>query len=479
MISLFSLVTFLILAAFVKAGDRVVFVHGLAGWGPGEFGPLDYWAYVKEFKNQGYTVHEASVGPVSSNWDRACELYAQIKGTKVDYGLAHSKKYGHNRYGKDYTGKGFYSTWSATNTLHLVGHSMGGQTIRMLEALLQEGDAEEKKATGSSTSALFSKQGNWIATITTISTPHDGTPLVDILGTKIVEFIKDLVVGIAGLGSATGLDALYDFDLDHWGISKSKGESFQNYWKRVAASKAFSQGNKDFATYDLSIAGSKVLQQRGKETYPGTYYFAYATDQTKWSWGCNLRLKCGWRAEPKNTMWIFLAPFAKLIGDLGTPEISRRSDGLVPVESSKCPKIGYSSSRCSEYKGSWPQSKWVWQVISRDHLQVIGFSLLYSLFTDDIYRSHAKRIAKLNAVTSQTFTEDTGGSIGSSDLAPPADPVTASSSSILSITVVGTLAFAVVGVAAGLLVRKNRNAAQIVQEKGTIQTTNPTYAYAV
>ena len=41
-----------------------------------------------------------SMGPFTSAWDRACEVYAQLVGGTVDYGKAHSEKYGHERYGR-------------------------------------------------------------------------------------------------------------------------------------------------------------------------------------------------------------------------------------------------------------------------------------------------------------------------------------------------------------------------------------------
>ena len=48
---------------------------------------------------KGIEAYAPAVGPLSSAWDRACELYAQLMGTRVDYGEAHSKMHGHNRYG--------------------------------------------------------------------------------------------------------------------------------------------------------------------------------------------------------------------------------------------------------------------------------------------------------------------------------------------------------------------------------------------
>ena len=70
--------------------------------------------------------------------------------------------------------------------MHFVGHSMGGTTIRMLEYLLQKGDANEVATSGSAVSNLFQTNrgpngGNWIRSIFTLSTPFDGSPLQTVL----------------------------------------------------------------------------------------------------------------------------------------------------------------------------------------------------------------------------------------------------------------------------------------------------------
>ena len=87
-----------------------VLVHGMGGWGENaamnDVAP--YWgsssgsisAYLR---TQDIKVVEVSVGPFSSAGDRACEVYAQLTGTRVDYGEAHSKEHGHARYGRTYT----------------------------------------------------------------------------------------------------------------------------------------------------------------------------------------------------------------------------------------------------------------------------------------------------------------------------------------------------------------------------------------
>jgi len=68
------------------------------GWGPGEMGDYNYWGgnddYVELFKSEGFNIIEVSVGPVSSNWERAIEVYYQLKGGQVDYGKFHSNQHG-------------------------------------------------------------------------------------------------------------------------------------------------------------------------------------------------------------------------------------------------------------------------------------------------------------------------------------------------------------------------------------------------
>jgi len=86
----------------------IVMVHGLFGWGNDELFRINYWGGQNSLKDMltknGYTVFTPTIGSISSNWDRACELYAYLKGGIVDYGEEHSKKAGHSRYGRTYSG---------------------------------------------------------------------------------------------------------------------------------------------------------------------------------------------------------------------------------------------------------------------------------------------------------------------------------------------------------------------------------------
>ena len=150
-----------------------IFVHGILGYGDNDKlnSVTPYWGMqykedlMKSLNARGYDCHAASVGPLSSAWDRACELYAQLVGGTVDYGAAHSAAKGHDRYGITYE-KPLFEGWSAQKKINLIGHSFGGATTRLFLELLANGSAEEvaaAKAAGTKVSPLFEGgKGNWV-----------------------------------------------------------------------------------------------------------------------------------------------------------------------------------------------------------------------------------------------------------------------------------------------------------------------------
>ncbi len=224
----------------------IVMVHGCFGWGSNEGAGLYYWggkeSLTQKLTDKGYTVYSPSIGPVSSNWDRACELYTYIVGGTVDYGESHSKKYGHERYGRSYPGVykqiGTKDSSGNIQKIHLIGHSMGGQTIRLLAQLLENGDPDELAfTTDGSINSLFTGGKSWVSSITSIATPHDGSQEAHIK-CDIEPLTHQFVAAIAAIkGKNVNLgDLNYDFQLDQWGLKRKPGESRLDYSNRVIKS---------------------------------------------------------------------------------------------------------------------------------------------------------------------------------------------------------------------------------------------------
>lgn len=263
----------------------IVLCHGNGGWGRDEMLGYKYWGGTddlqKKMTDAGYTTYTAAVGPYSSNWDRACELYAYIKGGTVDYGKAHSEKYGHARYGKTYPG--LYTDWGNVvngkiNKIHLVGHSQGGQTTRVLIQLLEQGSAEERGASPSGVNPLFTGGKPWVASLTTLVSPHDGTTVSDFNTDELKQYAKQ---AIASAGAAAGLgdNLIFDFKLDQWGLRRSAGECYIDYADRVWNSSVWDKSNLDFSFYDLSTDGAAV-ENGWVKAAPDVYYFSYAACAT-------------------------------------------------------------------------------------------------------------------------------------------------------------------------------------------------------
>ena len=135
-----------------RSDDPVVFVHGLLGWGQRDriYRIMPYWgmttgSLTDYLSAKGYETYAASVGPLSSAWDRACELYAQLVGTRTDYGVKHAQDFEHERYGIDYK-QPLFDGWGTKRAVNLVGHSFGGATTRLFLEILTNGCPEEVAA---------------------------------------------------------------------------------------------------------------------------------------------------------------------------------------------------------------------------------------------------------------------------------------------------------------------------------------------
>lgn len=327
-----------------------VLVHGLGGWGEGEGinETIQYWgAGTTDLKSyltdEGYEVYMPSVGPVSSAWDRACELYAQLTGTTVDYGEAHAKEHNHARYGRTYSTPLFEGWGEKINggqrvKINLVGHSFGGATVRLLTSLLEYGNEAEQTATGSETSPLFmGGKGNWVNSVTTLCAPHNGSSLTEVLNTvggivgigDTTSLLMKLCFGFAEAGS--GSSNIYDFKLDHFGISSTNSGNMEE------AINAVTQSGNDHAAYDLSPDGAAKLNSTIR-TVESVYYFSYAYSTTRE--GSFLR-----GHVPTTGTLPILSPLAMAMGSfkgttaggISIDESWQENDGLVSVVSARYP----------------------------------------------------------------------------------------------------------------------------------------------
>lgn len=273
-----------------------VFVHGYAGWGfdDGLNDLTTYWGgfngdFVK-FLNEDTRCecYNASVGSFSSGWDRACELYAQLTGTRVDYGKAHSETYNHARYGKTYETP-LFEGWSESKKINLIAHSFGGNTVRLLATLMAEGSDAEREATpAGELSPLFAGgNGGWIYSITTFASPHNGTTLTDVLGADGNSLLIDAVYGLIGvLGGCKDVTDIFDPDLAQWNLNGSFG------LLNIKNMRVLLQ-TPDTGLYDLTLQGARELNKQIK-CEPDIYYYSYAGD-------CTVQSKTGNYRVPANS----------------------------------------------------------------------------------------------------------------------------------------------------------------------------------
>ncbi|SUM78658.1 lipase [Staphylococcus saprophyticus] len=263
-----------------KNQDPIILVHGFNGF-TDDINPSvlsHYWGGDKldirqDLESNGY---ETSIGALSSNYDRAVELYYYIKGSTVDYGAAHAEKYGHDRYGKTY--EGVYKDWQPGQKVHIVAHSMGGQTVRQLEELLRNGNKEEieyQKAHGGEISPLYQgTNDNMINSITTLGTPHNGTIAADKLGNEA--FVRQLAFDYAKFKG--NKNSKVDFGFGQWGLKQREGESYVKYVQRVQNSALWTTQDNGF--YDLTREGAEKLNKK-TSLNPNIVYKTYTGESTR------------------------------------------------------------------------------------------------------------------------------------------------------------------------------------------------------
>ena len=211
--------------------------------------------------------------PVASLHDRAVEIFYEIIGGTVDYGEKHSSEHGHDRFGATYSTP-LFQGWSSKQPIHLVGHSFGGLTARMLHHLLDIG-------------FFFKSHGadaSWVKSITTISSPLNGALAVYALGAKnkqskgerssVVPFSPGFCLGIFVhlydfICPSALKRYLLDFGMDHW----TRNASLRDLVCAVFLKSPMFEGA-DSANVDMA---PHVVREHNRQwkTRPDTYYFSF------------------------------------------------------------------------------------------------------------------------------------------------------------------------------------------------------------
>ena len=357
-----------------------VFVHGLLGWGGNDAlnRIVPYWGLasgdVLRFLNEsGYECCAASVGPISSAWDRACELTAPPTGTTVDSAGAHARRFGHDRFGVTYP-EPLVPGWGADRKINLIGHSFGAATSRLLLELLANGCAEEvqeAKRIGAEPSPLFTGgKAGWVHSITALAAPHNGSTFTA-AQPDATSALADVVSTAAMALGISAFKGVYDFQLDQFGIVRDPEETLTEAVLRMLMTRRLPRGDNAFD--DLSVDGALALNAR-IAMQPDVYYFSEP--------GCRtVQSLVSYDHKPGLGMTPLLRPFASAMGRYygavtpGGVPIDRTwlpNDGLVNTISARCPQ-GTSCRDVTDDTASFAPG--VWNVLPTrqlDHLAMIG-----------------------------------------------------------------------------------------------------------
>ncbi len=359
---------------------RYVFVHGLSGWGSYDAVNkiMPYWGMfggdlMKYLNDKGFECYAASVAPNLSAWDRACELYAQLTGTVVDYGKAHSEEFGHERYGKDFTGKSLIPSFSSEDKINLLGHSFGGATVRLFASIMEKGSEKEIAATPENELSDFFKggKGDWIYSVTALAAPHNGTTAYNVSTEDVPEDKEENA-----------------FDK----VMTEIENKLSNLIGTATGGQVDERSSKDYASYDMYIDNALKLNEEIL-TLDTAYYFSIPCNMTE-------KQENGTYAPIESRMEKLFVSSSKAIGAYTgetaggyiLDESWQMNDGLVNTISAtapfNAPSKDYDSNNVE--KGVWN----VMPIYDGDHMSLQG-GMTKINDVKDLYVEHLSMINSL------------------------------------------------------------------------------------
>ncbi len=384
-----------------------ILVHGLGGWGQYDAitETYPYWGagagmsegegnFIDFLAENGYEAYAVSIGPVNSAWDRACEIYAQLTGTVVDYGEAHSKAHNHARYGRSFEDKPLMGrVWSPDEPLNLIGHSFGGPASRLFASLMAFGDEAEIAATGSETSPLFTGgHSKSVHSVITLSGCHNGSQIANLIVDPVVPlfFIAVMINLMCALGMDSG-GMNSDLALSHFGLTPDENTDKVDFdlGRIINYVKA-----EDNAGIDLTVGGSQKLNEKIKMN-PDTYYYSISgtvTEENRWG----RQVKTHDTTPIFNvTTWLLTKSQGFIIDGIEMDKEWANNDGMVPLKSALYPldekDNAFSYEEAIESNsinpGSWYYSK---PIYGMDHGDYCGTTDDYPEGYENFWLSLAK-----------------------------------------------------------------------------------------
>ena len=382
----------------------VVLLHGMFGWGQQHAleRVFPYFGFYnvnirKMFLREGVKAVAPSMGPFTGAWDRACEVYAQLVGGTVDYGKAHSEKYGHARFGRTYE-KPLLPEWGSVDAdddlvkVNLIGHSFGGVTGRTLIELLVNGSEEERAVTSpEDLSPLFAGgHADWVHSMTALAAPHDGSTIFNGWSGIVFDPFARYFCRVINALDCTPFKKVYDLGLDMFDITPTQYMNPLKGWKGKELDAFFAQN--DNLIYDATLEGATALNKT-LGTQPNIYYLSFH--------GCRtVRVPVlGWEVPRLKSVPLFNI-FGVLIGlqTKGAPDKSYRPNDMLVNEVSGQAPTG--DPRTDEAEFPTPGADYapgVWHVFPvevKDHLSYCGWAEPRSTYAE-FYRTIYSTVSSL------------------------------------------------------------------------------------